>query len=287
MAVGRAAAAGASPGAAAFAGPPRVVLIGFGAEEAAKVTAFLGRLGFEVQSLPSYRSGGHDVGFDVEQIERTASWFDLAVLRLDDPETEAPGWVFVLRERIGLPVVVVSSDNGYEARLRALRAGADDYVCCPFSLSELAMRLRAIYRRLGPRAPLAIDRGRSGGEASAELRLGPLAMNRRYRHAALGGTPLQLTSREFELLWLLASHPGRVFSREEILERLWGDEEAASEECVTVLVSRLRRKLKHAGAGTGVRIRALWGVGYRLESSPRLPGPLDVRPHALPAVSLR
>lgn len=250
---------------------PRVALLRFGAEEAARLASFLGRLGFEVQGLPSPRGDGDGAAAaadgELTELERRARCFDLAVLRLDDPERQAPGWVWLLRERLGLPVVVVSPEDGYEARLGALRAGAEDYVCAPFSLSELAMRLRAIYRRLGPRLPAAGGSDPDDGQGPGELRLGPLTVNRRFRQAAVGGRALELTGREFELLWLLASHPGRVFSREELLERLWGDEEAASEECVTVLVSRLRRKLREAGAGSAIRIRALWGVGYRLEAS--------------------
>lgn len=275
----------AAAGVASSGGPaPKVALVGFETADAARVAAFLARLGFEARSVPARPARPEAVRLGVEDRVREARDFDLAVVRLDDPEREAPRWLQAFRQQAALPVVVVCPGGGPEARLAALRAGAEDCLDAAWCLSELALRLRAIYRRLGPRTRCAGVPGEPAAP-SEELRLGPLVIHRPFRQARLDGQILPLTNREFELLWLLASHPGRVFSREELLQRLWSDPESGSEDCVTVLVSRLRRKLRD-GARFGLRIRALWGVGYRLEG-PRAEAPAGTAEAEVAAASAR
>ncbi|WP_324717638.1 response regulator transcription factor [Carboxydochorda subterranea] len=256
---------------------PRVLLLGFRLEEASEFVPLLSRLGFRIEigaegrldvarGVPGVRdipgARAERMGFDVCPAEA-----DLALVYLEQPESQAPPLIDWLSRRWGMPVVVLSDDARCSARIATLRAGAEDYVCRPFSASELALRLRAIYRRTGPRRA-GCPQGAPGrpGTGPGTARVGDLVLDRTSRLAFLGGREIPLTGREFDLLWLLASHPGRVFSREELLLRLWGDEEAASEESVTVLISRLRAKLRMAGSCCTLRIRALWGVGYRLES---------------------
>ncbi|MEW6045683.1 MAG: response regulator transcription factor [Bacillota bacterium] len=283
------AASGSLAGLLAAGEAPRVLLLGPEPEEAARLVSFLRRVGFEAEATGLPVIAEEDGCPDTRAVQGLASRFDLAVVWLSEPDVQAREWVPVLRGLLRLPVVVASSDNRYESRVAALRAGAEDYVCRPLSPSEVALRLRAIYRRVGSRRVAQGPGGRSGQAAAHGLTVGPLSLERETRRAAVGGRSLDLTCREFNLLWLLASNPGRVFSRDELMLKLWGDEEAASQECVTVLVSRLRRKLRRAGAPPRLRIRALWGVGYRLEGpSPALP--LSEAPVALgagAALSLR
>ncbi len=244
-------------------GRPRVALLGMPSDEGARLAEFLNRVGLDCVAVAH---GPTDAPTGSSADLRPA-WPGLAVLRIDRPDPAAFRHIARLRQQGGVPVVILHGDRSSRARRAALRAGAEDCLQYPFSPSELALRLRAIHRRLTLKAARPESIARPPGRPE-RIQLGPLVIHRPFRMARVGPKPLALTRREFELLWLLASHPGRVFTREELLLRLWGDEEAASQECVTVLVSRLRRKLGAAGRGTAVRIRALWGVGYRLEPAP-------------------
>lgn len=251
--------------------PPHVALLGFGADEACALEKSLERLGLRAEAAPWHPadSGGEP---EVERIRDIAARSGVLALRLGACPERGWAWLAGLRERAGRPVVVVAPHPDPRLRLRALRGGADDCVCAPYSPSELAMRLRAVYRRVG--AGYQLLHGRiPGGAAGTVLQVGPLVMDRGARRAEVAGRPLELTAREFELLWLLASHRGRVFSRAELRRWLWHHSAAASEACVTVLMSRLRRKLAPDGAGAGLRLRARWGVGYCLEAGqPHDPG---------------
>lgn len=253
----------AQPAAGLAAGRPRVALLGMPSEEGARLAEFLNRVGLDcvaVAATPAGPATGSPAG-------PRADPPDLAVVRIERPDDAAFRHIARLRQQGGVPVVILHGDRSSRARRAALRAGAEDCLQYPFSPSELALRLRAIHRRLALRAASPGSAAPAPGRPE-RIQLGPLVIHRPFRMARVGPKPLALTRREFELLWLLASHPGRVFTREELLLRLWGDEEAASQECVTVLVSRLRRKLRAVERSGGVRIRALWGVGYRLEPAP-------------------
>lgn len=147
------------------------------------------------------------------------------------------------------PVLLLTARDAVADRVAGLDAGADDYVVKPFDWDELLARLRALVRR-GPR----------GGppEVLAEgLVLDPAA-----RTASLRGASVRLTSKEFDLLLVLAREPHRVFSRTELLERVWNDEHDVASNSVDVLLSRVRRKL--AARGGGPWLPAVRGTGYAL-----------------------
>lgn len=148
------------------------------------------------------------------------------------------------------PVVVLSGRNGEGDRILGLDLGADDYLVKPFSPGELAARVRSVLRRSG-------DAGgtRPPADASTGLRIDPFT-----REVLLGGEPVPLTAREFDLLAFLAGHPRRVFTRGQLLEQVWASSRGwQSEATVTEHVHRLRHKLGHRYL---VTVR---GVGYRLE----------------------
>ncbi len=148
------------------------------------------------------------------------------------------------------PVLVLTAHAALDDRLAGLNAGADDYVVKPFDLDELHARLRALERR-----SMGVDVLSTVGE---------LTLDRTSRTFSIGGTVQRLTSREFELLWLLMTPPGRPASKHELAARLSFDSKPLHPDSVEVYVFRLRKRL----AGSGVRISCHWKQGYLLEAEP-------------------
>jgi DNA-binding response OmpR family regulator len=160
------------------------------------------------------------------------------------------------RARWPYPVLVVSARRDDVDKIRGLGLGADDYVAKPFSPAELVARVKAHlarYRRLtgaAPRPPLI-------------LQAGPLAYDTDRKQVSLGGVPLALTAKEQELLVLLIEHPGRLFSKEELYSRVWGEGTAGDVSTVTVHIRRLREKVE-ADPSEPRLLETVWGLGYRL-----------------------
>ncbi|GLZ41780.1 DNA-binding response regulator [Actinokineospora sp. NBRC 105648] len=180
---------------------------------------------------------------------------DLVVLDLMLPGIDGLEVCRRLRERGAVPVIMLTALGEEENRIAGLRQGADDYVTKPFSPRELALRVESVLRRAT--APAL----RAGGElVDADLRLDPSA-----RAATLGGAELALTSREFDLLEFLLTHPGAAFTRAELLTRVWGWD-FGDQSTVTVHVRRLREKIERTPAKP-TRICTVWGVGYRYDRS--------------------
>jgi DNA-binding response OmpR family regulator len=148
-----------------------------------------------------------------------------------------------------LPLIVLSGRAGEADRLRGLNSGADDYVVKPFSVVELTARIRAVLRRRSlPAAPI-------------RLRLGPLEIDAVSREVSLYGEPVTLSPTEFRLLRTLAREPSRVFTRQELLQTVWGYKSHAPSRTVDAHAWRLRQKLS---GGPARYVINLWGVGYRL-----------------------
>ena len=181
---------------------------------------------------------------------------DVCVLDLMLPERD--GWSVIETARaegIGTPIVVVSARGTEHDRVHALEIGADDYLVKPFSMKELVARVRAAARR-GVR-PQEAPRGEA--IEVEELRIDP-----REVQAYVGGQSADLTPTEFRLLYALALEQGRVVTRDELLQRLWGRRETHRDRTVDVFVKKLREKLdKHASGHTIIQTR--YGVGYKFE----------------------
>ncbi len=155
------------------------------------------------------------------------------------------------RERPALPVVMLTALGEEADRVVGLEVGADDYVTKPFSPRELVLRVRSVLRRTGP------------AETHDKLVDGALVADTGRRIAELGGEPLPLTVREFDLLEFLLRHPGKAWSRAQLLDQVWGWQ-FGDQSTVTVHVRRLREKIE-ADPASPSRLLTVWGVGYRYE----------------------
>jgi len=172
---------------------------------------------------------------------------DLVVLDLGLPELD--GWETLerLRDLSDVPVLVLTARSTETDKVRALRAGADDYVVKPFGYEELLARLAVLLRR-----------ARNGGEVRERYEDGFLAIDHVTREVTVKGRPVSLTRLEYRLLAMLTSHPRQVLSREQLLELVWDDPYAVSRDAVRLYVGYLRRKL-----GDGTPIETVRGFGYR------------------------
>ncbi|MGE4239387.1 response regulator transcription factor [Ramlibacter sp.] len=210
--------------------------------------------------LMSLGDGGHRVDVAGSMEDADALWkaqaFDAVLLDLNLPHTSQPrsglGSGLALlksaRERGDrTPVLVLTARNRTDERIAGLNAGADDYLGKPFDLAEVEARLRAIARRTHATAD--------------QVQLGELALDRRARRFSVREQPLEMPSREFEVLWELMTPPGRVVNKRQLAEKLSGLEDYLGENALEAFVSRLRKKL----AGSGARIRTLRGLGYLIE----------------------
>jgi DNA-binding response OmpR family regulator len=156
-----------------------------------------------------------------------------------------------IRGRSELPVIMLTARAEEADRIVGLELGADDYVTKPFSPRELAARVRTVLRRARPTAG-AVER----------IVHGDLELDAASREVTKAGRNLRLTAKEFDLLWFLASHPRRVFSRDQLMDRVWGYEPAFDTGTVTVHVRRLREKIEHDPSKPRY-LETVWGVGYR------------------------
>ena len=181
---------------------------------------------------------------------------DVCVLDLMLPGLD--GWAFIetaRQEGIGTPIVVVSARGTEHDRVHALEIGADDYLVKPFSMKELVARVQAASRR-GAR-PAEVQRGE-------EIQLEELRIDPREVQAYVAGESAELTPTEFKLLYTLALEPGRVATRDELLQKIWGRRETHRDRTVDVFVGRLRDKIDRR-APNHTFIQTRYGVGYKLE----------------------
>ena len=158
----------------------------------------------------------------------------------------------------GRVAVILLTAKGEESdRLAGLRSGADDYVVKPFSPAELVARVDAVMRRTA-----------GGEEADEQLRFGELEIDPAARSVLVGEREVELTQREFDLLHFLARHPGQVFSRDQLMDRVWQFSFYTDTTTVTVHIRRLRSKIE-ADPATPEWIQTVWGVGYRFRPERR------------------
>jgi DNA-binding response OmpR family regulator len=201
---------------------------------------YLGKAGFSVQEATT--------GSQALAALRRGD-IDLAIVDVMLPELDGFEVVRQARRNSSIPIILLTARGEEASRVAGLEVGADDYVVKPFLAHEVVARVRAQLRR-----------ARGFDADAATLRVGPVELDRRARRCTIGGEGVELTRREFDLLETLLASPGRAFTRDQLLDEVWGSR-FVSEKTIDVHIVGLRRKL--AGA---VRISTLRGVGYRLEA---------------------
>jgi DNA-binding response OmpR family regulator len=176
---------------------------------------------------------------------------DLVVLDLMLPGTDGLAVCRWIRSRSDLPVIMLTARGEEADRIVGLELGADDYVTKPFSPRELAARVRTVLRR-----------ARTSEPREERLAFGELEIDASTREVRSDGEALKLTAKEFDLLWFLASNPLRVFSRDQLMDSVWGYAAALDTGTVTVHIRRLREKIEQDPSHPR-RLETVWGVGYR------------------------
>ncbi|MGW8310693.1 MAG: response regulator transcription factor [Thiogranum sp.] len=182
--------------------------------------------------------------------------FDLVILDLMLPQLDGLEVCRRLRARPDyLPILMLTAKSSELDRVLGLEVGADDYVTKPFSVRELLARVKALFRRVDAMAETPV-------ETAEVLRVNGLEIDASRREVRLDGAEVRLTSREFDLLLHFATHPGRVYSRAQLLDVVWGYGHDGYEHTVNSHINRLRAKIEHTPAQPRY-ILTVWGVGYK------------------------
>jgi len=182
---------------------------------------------------------------------------DISLLLLDVMMPELDGFEVCrqVRQVSDLPIIMLTARGEDYDRIMGLELGADDYVVKPFSPAEVMARVKAVLRRL-PQDEVAEGR----------FSLGNLTLLKEKGEALVAGKALSLTRKEYDLLYLFLANRGRIFSRDELLDRIWGYDYTGDTRTVDTHMRRLRAKLEKAGV-QGASLATVWGRGYRLEES--------------------
>ncbi len=202
---------------------------------------FLANEGFDV----------YEAADGVEALEKLAAVkADMVVLDLMMPNMD--GWELCrqLREYYDMPLLMLTAKGETEDKLRGFQLGTDDYMVKPFEPLELVMRVKALLKRYRI-------------VTSQTVQIGELVMNRRTYEVTLSGTRLTLPLKEFELLFKLASYPGKTIARDQLIEDIWGYDYEGNERTLDVHINRLRERFPEAQHS--FRIRTIRGLGYRME----------------------
>ena len=189
---------------------------------------------------------------------------DLVVLDLMLPGVDGLEITKRVRAVDNTPIIMLTARREESDRVLGFELGADDYVVKPFSPQELVGRVKAVLRRT-MNAASAEPSGASQGTQAQEIVLENIRINQTTHAVQAYGKDLNLTPKEFELLWFLAKHPQQVFNRAQLLEQVWGETDYLDPSTVTVHIRRLRDKLEPDAANPR-HIQTVWGVGYRFET---------------------
>jgi two-component system response regulator ResD len=209
------------------------------------VSLYLRQAGYSVTTAAMGADGVHEV----EQ-----GGVDLVVLDIGLPDIDGYSVCRHIRRAGHVPVIMLTARSDHRDRIMGFELGADDYVPKPFNPEELVFRVRAVLRRARPEP-----------DRAQRLALDGLVVDLARRTVTLDGRNVDLRPKEFDLLVALASRPGEVLTREQLLKQVWGYESLGKSATVDVHVVRLRRKL--GGAGRRHRwIRTVWGAGYRFHT---------------------
>jgi DNA-binding response OmpR family regulator len=199
---------------------------------------------------------------------------DLVILDLMLPGLEGMEVCKRIRNWANTPILMLTARQGEEDRIQGLESGADDYLIKPFSPRELVSRVKAILRRSGVSMTDPDKSAREEQEATRanEFRFGGLVINIPARKVIANGQPITLTAKEFDLLVALASAPDRVFTRETLLNQVWGYTYLGDGRTVDVHIGTVRKKLESV-PGIPHHIQTVWGVGYKFVAVPATSSP--------------
>jgi DNA-binding response OmpR family regulator len=211
------------------------------------VSLYLKRAGFQAQVA---HSGGQAMSILEKRIP------DFVILDVMLPEVDGLSITRWLRDHSDVPIILVTARREEVDRIAGLEMGADDYVVKPFSPQELVSRVRAVLRRVG--------RDQAGAESEKALSFDSIQIDPRTRVVMVNESQVELTAKEFDMLYLLARHPKQVFTRDQLLERVWGGAEYIDPGTVTVHVRRLREKIE-SDPSKPKHLLTIWGVGYKFE----------------------
>ncbi len=193
-----------------------------------------------------------------------ATPYDLLVLDLMLPGTDG---LTICRElRAGphyLPILMLTAKSTELDRVLGLEMGADDYLTKPFSIRELVARVKALLRR----AEAMGSQSRAEEDAAEQIQCGELLLDTERRQVSVAGNPVELTAKEFDLLLYFARHPGRVYSRVQLLDQVWGYGHEGYEHTVNSHINRLRSKIESDPAKPRY-VLTVWGVGYKFNENP-------------------
>ncbi|KYG29684.1 PhoB family transcriptional regulator [Alkalihalobacillus trypoxylicola] len=185
----------------------------------------------------------------------TEEEFDLIVLDIMMPKMDGLEFCQEIRKTKTIPILMISAKSEDMDRIKGIMTGADDYMVKPFNILELLVRIKALIRRA--------YYFRQNDQNDGIIELGPLLINKLKYTVTVGEVEIKLTSKEFDILYLLASHPKQVFDSESIFKHVWKEKYFDSNNTVMVHISNLRDKLERI-VGYKV-IQTVWGVGYKIE----------------------
>jgi DNA-binding response OmpR family regulator len=215
----------------------------------AEVTGlYLKRAGFQVQIA-------HDGKQAMAILEKQIP--DFVIMDIMLPEVDGISLTRWLRDRSDVPIIMVTARREEVDRIAGLEMGADDYVVKPFSPQELVSRVRAVLRRTG--------RDQAEAESERTISFDSISIDPLTRVVSIKGSDVELTAKEFDMLYLLARHPKQVFTRDQLLKRVWGGAEYIDPGTVTVHVRRLREKIE-SDPSKPKHLLTVWGVGYKFEA---------------------
>lgn len=202
-------------------------------------------------------------GLEAERLFNEAKpGFDLIILDLMLPHRSGMEVLQTIRARSLVPVLILSAKDGDVDKALGLGFGADDYLSKPFSLIELTARIKAAIRRANYTAQPAEEEAHDH-----RIILGELVVDMETYEVEREGEPIKLTSKEFGILKLLVTHPGKVFTKAQIYASVWNDHYYGDENIINVHMRRLREKLE-VDPSAPRYIKTLWGIGYKLEAEP-------------------
>ena len=217
-----------------------------------------------VNALKIYLSGGDYCLFEasngreaLEVVEKN----DIHLILMDImmPQLDGIAATAKLREKSNVPIILLTAKSESSDKVLGLNIGADDYITKPFDPVEVLARVRSQLRRYTQLNPNAADQF-----ASSEITIRDLTINKDNHRVLVDGEEIKLTPIEFEILFLLASHPGKVYSTDEIFEKVWDEKVYEANNTVMVHIRRLRGQLREESRENKI-ISTVWGIGYKIE----------------------